>query len=199
MRVLAPGLALESDRAVLAVPATAARRIRFEPELPAAKTRALHGVRYGQAAKLHVALRRTAPPSATLAVPERYWCYTQLGPDGSPAPFVAAFAGTRAGLERLALDRGPGGWLESLRALRPDLALETDGALLTTWHDDPWVEGAYSVRSRSSPLDEAELARPVGPLAFAGEHTAGSLHGLMEGALRSGLRAAEDVLEPARP
>src|SRR5438128_5232074 len=31
----------------------------------------------------------------------------------------------------------------------------------------------------------------VGPLAFAGEHTAGE-HGLMEGALRSGVRGAAD-------
>jgi monoamine oxidase len=35
----------------------------------------------------------------------------------------------------------------------------------------------------------------VGPLAFAGEHTAGAVwHGNMEGAVRSGRRAAADVL-----
>ena len=43
-----------------------------------------------------------------------------------------------------------------------------------------------------------ELARPVGPLSFAGEHTAGPWHGLMEGAIRSGVRAAGEVLERAR-
>jgi monoamine oxidase len=79
-------------------------------------------------------------------------------------------------------------------ALRPELELDLGAPLLTTWHDDPWAQGAYSARSRSFPLDSAELARPVGPLAFAGEHTAGELHGLMEGALRSGLRAAADAL-----
>jgi monoamine oxidase len=79
-------------------------------------------------------------------------------------------------------------------ALRPDLELDPGGVLLSTWEDDPWARGAYSARSRSAPLDSAELARPVGPLAFAGEHSAGDWHGLMEGALRSGLRAAEDVL-----
>jgi monoamine oxidase len=70
--------------------------------------------------------------------------------------------------------------------------------MLSTWHDDPWARGAYSARSRTSPLQTAELARPVGPLAFAGEHTAGEWHGLMEGALRSGIRAAEDVLASSR-
>jgi monoamine oxidase len=33
---------------------------------------------------------------------------------------------------------------------------------------------------------------------FAGEHTAGSWAGLMEGALRSGARAADEVLAHAR-
>jgi monoamine oxidase len=151
-------------------------------------------VRYGQAAKLHVRLRASAEPSAVLAVPDRYWCYTQLGPDGAPTPFAAAFAGSPAALERLRVEEGAGTWLAALIALRPELELDAGAALLSTWHDDPWARGAYSARARSSPLVAEALARPVGPLAFAGEHTADAWHGLMEGALRSGLRAAEDLL-----
>jgi monoamine oxidase len=44
------------------------------------------------------------------------------------------------------------------------------------------------------PDDPGLLARPVGPLHFAGEHTAGPWSGLMEGALRSGHRAAAELL-----
>jgi monoamine oxidase len=185
---------IEADGAVLAAPASAALRIHFDPPLPESKARALAGVRYAQAAKLHVALRAPAPPSAVLSVPDRFWCYTQLRPDGSPAAFLASFAGTASALERLRVVEGTSSWLEALRRIRPELELDPDVALLTTWHDDPWARGAYSARSRSSPLDGVELARPVGPLAFAGEHTAGEFHALMEGALRSGLRAAKDVL-----
>jgi monoamine oxidase len=65
--------------------------------------------------------------------------------------------------------------------------------VLWTWHDDPWVRGAYSACSIASPLEAEALAEPVGPLAFAGEHTAGEWHALMEGALRSGVRAADDL------
>jgi monoamine oxidase len=194
VRVQADGYSLEADRAVLAVPGPAVSGIAFDPPLPEQKVQAFARLRYGQAAKLHVALRTPAPPSATLAVPDRFWCYTQLGPDGRPAPFVTAFAGTRAALERLKVEEGPGTWLAVLRVLRPDLDLDPDRVLLTTWHDDPWARGAYSARSLRSPLSGEELARPVGPLAFAGEHTAGQFHGLMDGALRSGLRAAEDAL-----
>jgi monoamine oxidase len=192
--IRAPGVELWAQRAVLAAPAAATLALRFDPPLPEAKAQALAAVRYGQAAKLHLPLLAASAPSAVLAVPARYWSYTQLGPDGSPAPFAAAFAGTPGALERLRVWAGPGTWAGAVAALRPELELDLGAPLLSTWHDDPWAQGAYSARSRSSPLDPAELARQVGPLAFAGEHTAGDWHGLMEGALRSGLRAARDIL-----
>ncbi|HKP98900.1 MAG TPA: FAD-dependent oxidoreductase, partial [Actinomycetes bacterium] len=76
----------------------------------------------------------------------------------------------------------------------PDLDLD-GGALLSTWDDDPFIEAAYSTRTPAfDPGDPDLLARPVGPLHFAGEHTAGPWSGLMEGALRSGFRAAGDLL-----
>jgi monoamine oxidase len=132
-----------------------------------------------------------------LSVDGRFWCYTQLGRNGEPLPVVGAFAGSPGALEALDLDSGPGRWLEALAALRPDLDLDLDCVLLSTWADDPWVRGAYSAASAAVPLDRERLAGPVGPLAFAGEHTAGGWHGLMEGALRSGIRAAQHVLQTA--
>jgi monoamine oxidase len=185
---------LVADAAVLTVPATVTEKIAFDPPLPPAKLDALRRVRYGQAAKLFVALRSPAPPSATLSVPGRYWCYTQLGADGEPLPFVAAFAGSPGALDALAVAAGPDRWVASLRSLRPDLELDTETVLLSRWDDDPWVRGAYTARSASSPMDTAALSAPIGPLHFAGEHTAGAWHGLMEGALRSGVRAADELL-----
>ena len=192
--VRAGELEVWADGAVLATPAIPATAIRFDPPLPASKADALDAVRYGQAAKLHVRLLAPSDPSAVLSVPARYWSYTQLGPGGDPAPFAVAFAGSPGALARLRVWAGPGTWLTALATLRPELELDIGASLLTTWHDDPWAQGAYSALSVSSPLDSEALARPVGPLAFAGEHTAGAWHGMMEGALRSGQRAAEDVL-----
>ncbi len=180
--------------AVIAVPPTVMDAISFRPALPEEKAAALRGVKLGQAAKLFVALRKPAEPSATLSVPERFWCYTQLGADGRPLPVVGAFAATPGALERLEVSRGPEPWLAALARLRPDLELDRSSALLTRWHDDPWALGAYSARSVAPPMDDEQLALPVGPLAFAGEHAAGAWHGLMEGALRSGTRAADELL-----
>jgi monoamine oxidase len=186
-----------ADVAVVAVPAALMRSITFEPALPPDVASAAQSVRYGQAAKLFVALRAPAPPSATLSVPGRWWCYTQLGPDGRPAPFVGAFAGSPGALERLEVSAGPERWLGELERLRPDLELDPDTALLSTWEGDPWARGAYSAESATSAIETETFRRSLGPLAFAGEHTAGSWHGLMEGALRSGVRAAQQLLQSA--
>jgi monoamine oxidase len=183
------------DAAVLAVPAATLCAMSFDPPLPPAKAAAVREVRYGQAAKLFVPLRTPAPPSATLSVLERFWCYTQLGAGGERLPFVAAFAGSAGALEALGVRSGPDRWIAALKRLRPDLELDTSGAQMSTWSEDPWARGAYSAASATAPIDTEVLVDVVGPLAFAGEHTAGGWHGLMEGALRSGVRAAQQVLQ----
>lgn len=186
--VRAGGDELTAEACVIATPAPHALELEWDPPLPQWKQEALAGVRYGQAAKLFLPLAAPAPPSQTLSVPLRFWTWTQHG-----VPAASSFAGSPSALERLEVDRGPGRWADAVRKLRPDLDYADGPPLLETWHDDPWARGAYSARTLSSPLDDDALARPVGAVAFAGEHTAGQWHGLMEGALRSGLRAATEL------
>ena len=194
VRVRAGGEVIEGHAAIVAVPAAVLKTLAFEPALPAAKRDALRRLPISTAAKLFVPLADVPEtPSATLSVPERYWAWTALGADGRVAPVVCCYAGSAAALRRLEVDDGPDTWLASLRAFRPDLALERDGAILSTW-TDPWARGAFAVQSPAAePGDEAAIIRREGPLVFCGEHTAGDHAGLMEGALRSGLRAADAV------
>jgi monoamine oxidase len=126
-------------------------------------------------------------------VPDRYWTWTATGPDPDAIqPVVSAFAGSRPALDALRVEQGPKRWLDSLERLRGDLELDREHAALSTWADDPWVRAAYS----TSPPAEvaAAVERPTGPLAFAGEHTGGEQAALMEGAIRSGRRAARSLL-----
>jgi len=192
VRVGSESGAVEADVAVIAVPAGVLDRISFEPALPDPLRAALGLVEYGHAAKLFVPLRTVAPPSAVMNVPERYWTWTATGYDDSPQPVVSAFAGSKPALDGLEVEAGPSRWLDSLAGLRDDLDLDTSGATLSTWDDDPWVGAAYS----TSPPPEVEAAtrEPAGPLAFAGEHTAGEFFALMEGAIRSGRRAARSLV-----
>jgi len=176
------------DAVVLAVPAPAVTAIAFAPELPARLRGALAAVRYGHAAKLFVPLRERPPASAVLSVPERYWTWTaRAGEDVQPV--VHAFAGSQPALDRLRVSDGPDTWLASLARLRPDLPLEPDGCRFSTWPG-----GAYSVHPPGG--GDPALAERHGPFVFAGEHTAGPYAGLMEGALRSGMRAAVSSVTP---
>jgi monoamine oxidase len=186
--VRAGGEEAAADACVIATPAPHALELEWDPPLPRWKREALAAVRYGQAAKLFLPLAAPAAPSQTLSVPLRFWTWTQHG-----VPAASSFAGSPSALDLLEVDRGPERWADAVRRLRPDLDYADGPPLLSTWHDDPWARGAYSARTLSSRLDDAALARPVGAVAFAGEHTAGPWHALMEGALRSGLRAAREV------
>ena len=137
---------IDAAAVVVAVPAPLVGRIEFEPALPAAHRDALAALGYGHAAKLFVPLRSRPPASAVLSVPDRYWTWTARA-GGAVQPVVHAFAGSRPALDRLAVADGPERWLESLAGLRPDLDLDPAGALLSTWSDDPWARGAYSVHT----------------------------------------------------
>ncbi|HEY1237295.1 MAG TPA: NAD(P)/FAD-dependent oxidoreductase [Solirubrobacterales bacterium] len=185
---------LEADAVVVAIPTAPLAEIEFDPPLEGATADALRAVTYGQNSKLFLRMRSPAPPSAIMSVAGHFWTYTQLGPDSEPAPFVTGYTGTISAIDALGGSSGVERWVAALVALREDLDLEPEGAMLSSWDDDPWVRGSYSARTLSSPLRDDDLVKPIGPLHFAGEHTAGEWHGLMEGALRSGQRAAEQVL-----
>jgi monoamine oxidase len=175
----------EFDAVVVAVPPPALRRIDFDPLDPIAAD--LRSLPFADAAKLFVPLASPATPGAVMSVPERYWSWTARGADGSVEPAVSCFAGSADALQKLAVADGPETWLASLRRLRPDLDLDPAGTLLSTWWE-PWSGGAYSVWRADRPLPQGPWR--AGRVVYCGEHTAGAWASLMEGALRSGLRAA---------
>ncbi len=85
-----------------------------------------------------------------------------------------------------------------MSALNPDLTF-AGAPVLKSWALDPLAAGAYVAWDNRSWDRMEEFQRTVGRVAFAGEHTAGAdHHGTMEGALRSGVRAAMQVLEIVR-
>jgi monoamine oxidase len=85
--------------------------------------------------------------------------------------------------------------------LRPE---EVAGQLMShhfhDWEADPFTRGGYSYVAAGGVEAHAALAAPVaGTLYFAGESTCGDgLNATMEGALRSGRRAAAELLVHAR-
>jgi monoamine oxidase len=186
---------VRGDVAILAVPLAVLRLLPMAPPVPPGHLAAWQRAGLAHNAKLHVPLTRPAAAAAVQSVPDRFWTWTATDGSGEVQPVLHAFGGTEAGLAALAVAAGPATWAARAAALRPELSLDLSRAMLTTWNDDPWAGESYSALTvTAAGGDDDVMAAPVGRVHFAGEHTAGAWAGLMEGALRSGARAAREVL-----
>lgn len=184
-----------ADAVIVAVPMAVLRQLPFSPALPGYLPAAWQRAGIAHNAKLHLPMTAPAEASAVQSVPGRFWTWTATAGSGQVQPVLHAFAGTEDGLAELDVSSGPATWARRAADLRPELALDLDRALLTTWNDDPWAGESYTALTvEQAAGDDQLIAAPVGRVHFAGEHTAGAWAGLMEGALRSGVRAADEVL-----
>ncbi|KAK0731646.1 flavin-containing amine oxidoreductase-domain containing protein [Lasiosphaeris hirsuta] len=69
-------------------------------------------------------------------------------------------------------------------------------AVVTRWASDKFARGSYSSAGPDMKADDYDaMARPIGNLFFAGEHTSGTHPATVHGAYLSGLRAASEVLD----
>ena len=76
----------------------------------------------------------------------------------------------------------------------PDVPLPIE-ATVARWSRDRFARGSYSSSGPAmQPTDYDTMAKPVGNLYFAGEHTIGTHPATVHGAYLSGLRAAGEVL-----
>ena len=180
------------DRIVVAVPLALHEQVCWEPGYPDAWRAGLRGIATGTAAKLSMPLTAAEAPDGVQHPTQAWWAWNSLDPAGDTGvPAVSCFAGGDAARNALSVGAGPHTWERALAELRPDLDPISSGALLTDWHEDPWTRGGYSyVLAGRDPATDAALTRPYGPLVLAGEFAAGPASGTMDGALRSGVRAA---------
>ncbi len=191
-----------SDRVLVTVPVPLLSTIRFSPPLPAAKSEAMNGgFHYQSATRVFVRFRSRFWETddlngwGTTDWPEELWhpTWDAPGPEGVLLTYVR---GTRAH-ELDALDeearvaRVLAHWEEFLPGAAGHVATGTSHS----WQRDPWSRAAWA---EPTPTQDSELgpalARPEGPVHFAGEHISGA-RGWMNGALESGLRAAREINE----
>jgi monoamine oxidase len=179
----------EAHACVVTVPVPVLASIEFDPGLPPALAVAVERLAYGHAVK------------SVLEYERRFW------PDGvaSDLTFRATWdAGTRL-LTAYTTGRNAVLLGSVSRRTRPLLvADELDEAYPGSralyeqgesyaWHLDGWSQGtAVAYAPGQVNRFQAALRRPLGRLHFAGEHT-DDFAGTMEGAVRSGRRAAEAI------
>jgi polyamine oxidase len=96
-----------------------------------------------------------------------------------------------------ACSSGPTGGASTSSELKVAKVPDPVGSLVTRWRADPFARGSYSFLAIGSrPQDRELLAEPSGGrLFFAGEATSSDFPATVHGALLSGRRAAEEILD----
>ena len=197
------GGGISAARLIVAVPPNLAATIRFDPPLPGWRMRAEQETSQGSLIKVQTAYDepfwRADGLSGTGFAPHEpvSEIYDNSWPGEGPGVIVGFLAGAAAEAatrmreqDRRRLVLGSLGRHLGPRALQPTHYSERD------WNRDEWTRGAYSATFGVGGLSRfgADLRRPIGPILFAGTDIAGEGTMHMDGAIRSGHKAADLLL-----
>jgi monoamine oxidase len=199
------------DYLVCALPATTVRDVVFEPALPELQQQAATVVKYGAATK--TALQFGRAPWRRRGTPRAFGTALGIGAvwDGNEEQ-------RQAGLPHRSREAAKAGILTLLAgggasaATREMLAAEGPSRLVRelswlnlkktelvawtslSWEHEAWSHGGYAFFDTQFPPSlRYWLARPFARIFFAGEHTSLRWQGYMNGAVETGLRAAEEM------
>jgi monoamine oxidase len=200
------GLAVQARHVIVATPPVLASRIEFDPVLPTA---------YGQL------LRRLVPGTVIRVLPvydEPFWwgdglsgesaaprSPVQVSIDQTPRPGAPgvlscyAFGPSAVEVARLEPADRREVCLQALAERFGPEALHPTDYLEVDWSAEPWSLGGMMGTFAPGVLTSygPALRAPVGRIHWAGSERATEMHGLMEGAVLSGERAAAEVLAAA--
>jgi monoamine oxidase len=213
----ADGERVAADRAILAMPPTLLRELRFQGNLPPLWRAYIDEAQLGRNEKVIVgydesAWRQTIGFSGAVWAAGRFsaiWEAVSLAPAPGPAALCFFLGGNQVdaarSLESAALARD---FSDIARRALPGLPQPNGRVRRTRWAEDPLTKGAYSrfapgqlsrfaslfaIESETGPV---QVPR-AGPLLFAGEHLSEEHTGFMNGAVQTGRIAAEAILAPA--
>jgi monoamine oxidase len=208
----AEGVTVETDttvvqcrRVVLCLPPPLAREISYTPALPDARARLLAGLEMGACVKFHAIYERPfwrarglsgQAMASTGAIGLTY----DNSPDGGTnrgvlVGFAVGDAGRDLGqLQPADREREI---LSSLNRLFGPESTEAEAIVVKDWGAEEWTRGGYAAHFPVGGWTSygAAFREPCGRIHWAGTETASEWHGYMEGAIRSGDRAAREMLE----
>jgi monoamine oxidase len=210
VRVRGPGYRVRAQRVVVAVPPALAARIRYAPALPALRDQMTQRMPMGTVIKLMCVYDRPFWRDAGLAGQATsdtgpVKITFDNSPDGDDPPygvllgFIEGSDGriwsgrTRAERRQAAIDCFARYFGEDARTLKTEGGF--DGYIEQDWNREEFSRGGYGGSFPPGAwLDfGAALAEPVGRIHWAGTETSPLWNGYMDGAVRSGERAAAEV------
>jgi monoamine oxidase len=200
--VAAAGVTVEAKRVVVAVPPTLARRIHFTPSLPAAKQKLLARYTPGDMIKAQLIYPtpwwRDKGLSGQLVVAEgpAGITYDNTPESGAPGVILGFVGGSAAKMFRLLDQAGrKQAFVDELAATLGDEARGDSGYFDMDWTAEPYTLGCPTGSMPPGVMSRfgAQIRPPVGRIHWAGTETSDFWAGYMDGAVRSGERAAKEV------
>ncbi|MFJ3306285.1 flavin monoamine oxidase family protein [Streptomyces sp. NPDC086549] len=201
--VFGDGVTVRARRVIVATPPAPAARILFDPPLPAVHSHLLQRLVPGAVIRVHTVhpepfwrgqhlSGQTLAPRSPVAV-----TIDQTPRSGRPGVLSSyAFGPGALRLGRLRPEQRRELWLAALAERFGPQALAPTGYLETDWSAEPWSLGGMTAHFAPGVLTTygGALRQPVGRIHWASTESATLMHGLMEGAVRSGERAAHEIL-----
>ncbi len=198
---LADGGTLRGRRCVCTLPIPALRGIALDLPMADDQRRAIREVHY---TRVTVAFFDAEPFWEDDGLPPYMWTDTpmerlfpRMSADGTRCIGFKAFINGRGAAKVDALDEPAFERiaLSTIARVRPASQGRVRYVARHRWGEDPFAGGAYAAWSPGKVAEQRRaVRRPAGPVRFAGEHTAADAPG-MEGAVRSGERAAQEIIE----
>jgi len=187
---------VEVDRVVLTLPPPALEKVIFEPALPGAKRCAIEACRMSRAIKICWEFDsfwwRDEGWTGSLHYDgplQQLWDATR-----SEAPVLAAYVCGDDAVRWTKMADPVGEGLGELTRILPQAGAHFVRGWIHDWIDDPYSYGAFSSLAPGYALEYMRhIGTPEGRIHFAGDHAC-IRTGFIEGALESGERVAEEVL-----
>jgi monoamine oxidase len=200
---------LSARRVIVALPPALASRIWYAPSLPPSRDQYTQRAPMGSTIKCHAVYptpfwRERRMNGQVLSDSDLNVTYDNSPPGGTPGILVGFLEGEAA---RRWADRSPEDiqqmTLEAFVSYFGEQARSPTHFFQANWANEPWSRGCYcGIPTPGTWVNFRDaLRRPVGRLHWAGTETATAWVQYMEGAVRSGERAAAEVhaaLSPTR-
>ena len=196
---------VQCRRVVLCLPPQLAREVSYTPALPDARARLIAGIEMGACVKFHAIYERPfwrargLSGQAMASTGAIGLTYDNSPDDGTNRGVLVGFAVGDAGRELGQLQPADREReiLSSLdRLFGPD-STEPEAIAVKDWGAEEWTGGGYAAHFPVGGWTSygAAFREPCGRIHWAGTETASEWHGYMEGAIRSGDRAAREMLK----
>ena len=189
-------------RCVMALPASVLKNVDIQPGFSSDKTYCIQNQDYGHVMKVAMQYRKRFWDRKN-SIGQRVFTDTRLrriyhfsidqpGPRGILLTFTSGEDAKKLG--RLNEERRMNIAQKTCENIWPESSQYWENGITKYWNEDPWVKASYSIAGVGQKGFRDILAKPEGPIYFAGEHTA-FYRASMNGAIESGLRAKSELIQ----